>query len=98
MRIKAGSGVLTPVFRYNPVTAADEKIPLSMVHVNSKPQYLVFSLCLPHPDSKYGRFACGELGEAAQRADFRDPNATKTGQTLAIWRSDRDLFSVIRES
>jgi hypothetical protein len=58
-------GVLTPVFRYNPVTAADEKIPLSMVHVNSKPQYLVFSLCLPHPVSKYGQFACGELIEAA---------------------------------
>jgi hypothetical protein len=54
------------VFRYNPFTAADEKIPLSMVHVNTKPQYLVFSLRLPHPDSKYGRFACGELGEAAR--------------------------------
>jgi hypothetical protein len=65
MRIKAVSGVLTPVFRYNPVTAADEKIPLSMVHVNSKPQYLVFSLCLPHPVSKYARFACGELTAAA---------------------------------
>jgi hypothetical protein len=32
-------------FRYNPITAADEKIPLSVVHVNKKPQYLVFS---PH--------------------------------------------------
>ena len=28
--------------RYNPFTAADEKIPLSVVHVNNKPQYLVF--------------------------------------------------------
>ena len=58
-------GVLTPENRNNPVTAADEKIPLSMVHVNPKPQYLVFSLSLPHPDSKYGHFACGELMRAA---------------------------------
>jgi hypothetical protein len=34
----------SPVFSYNPFTAADEKIALSMVHVNSKPQHLVFSL------------------------------------------------------
>jgi hypothetical protein len=34
----------TAGFRYNPFTAADEKITLSVVHVNSKPQYLVFSL------------------------------------------------------
>jgi hypothetical protein len=27
---------------YNPLTAADEKIPLPVVHVNNKPQYLVF--------------------------------------------------------
>jgi hypothetical protein len=29
--------------RYKPFKAADEKIPLSVVHVNNKPQYLVFS-------------------------------------------------------
>ena len=28
--------------RYSPFTAADEKIPLSMVRVNNKPQHLVF--------------------------------------------------------
>jgi hypothetical protein len=28
--------------RYNPFKAADEKVPLSVVHVNKKPQYLVF--------------------------------------------------------
>jgi hypothetical protein len=33
-------------FRYNLFTAADEKIPLSVVHVNNKPQYLVFSSLL----------------------------------------------------
>jgi hypothetical protein len=65
-RFRGLAGVLAPVSRYNPFTAADEKIPLSMVHVNSKPQYLVFSLCLPHPDSKYAEFACGELAEAAR--------------------------------
>jgi hypothetical protein len=31
-------------FVNSPFTAADEKIPLSMVHVNLKPQHLVFSL------------------------------------------------------
>jgi hypothetical protein len=30
-------------FLYSPFTAVDEKIPLSVVQVNSKPQYLVFS-------------------------------------------------------
>jgi hypothetical protein len=34
--------------RNNPFTAADEKIPLSVVDVNNKPQYLVFSLHLWH--------------------------------------------------
>jgi hypothetical protein len=64
-RFRGWRGVLTPVFRYNPFTAADEKIPLSVVHVNTKPQYLVFSSHLPHPVSKYGQFACGKLTEAA---------------------------------
>jgi hypothetical protein len=31
-----------PGSRYNQITAADEKIPLPVVHVNNKPQYLVF--------------------------------------------------------
>ena len=33
---------LRPVFRYSPMKAADEKIPLSVVDVNKKPQYIVF--------------------------------------------------------
>jgi hypothetical protein len=41
-------------FRYNPFTAADEKVPLSVVQVNNKPQYLVFSLHSAHPLSKHG--------------------------------------------
>jgi len=34
--------------RNNPFTAADEKIPLSVVDVNKKPQYLVFSFHFAH--------------------------------------------------
>jgi hypothetical protein len=53
-RLSAASRrIVTPVFHYNSITAADEKIPLSMVHVNKKPQYLVFCLHFPHQPSKY---------------------------------------------
>jgi len=52
--------VLMPAFRYNPFTAADEKIPLSMVRVNPKPQYLVFCLHSPHLAPKHRPFACGK--------------------------------------
>jgi hypothetical protein len=38
--------------RYNPITAADEKIPLSVVQVNNKPQHLVFCLHSRHLLSK----------------------------------------------
>jgi hypothetical protein len=38
---------------FNPITAADEKIPLSVGDVNNKPQYLVFSLHSPHLVRKY---------------------------------------------
>jgi len=43
------------MFRYNTITAADEKIPLSMVRVNKKPQYLVFCLRFPHLSAKYSQ-------------------------------------------
>jgi hypothetical protein len=39
-------------FLYSPITAADEKIPLSMVRVNKKPQHIVFCLHSPHQFSK----------------------------------------------
>jgi hypothetical protein len=55
-----------------------------MVHVNTKPQYLVFCLPLQHPVSKYAEFACGKLIWAASRAGLRIPNATKTVQTLEL--------------
>jgi hypothetical protein len=44
--------VFQPRQRYNPFTAADEKIALSVVHVNNKPQYLVFCCHLRHPFHK----------------------------------------------
>jgi hypothetical protein len=40
---------------YNPLTAAVEKIPLSVVLVNKKPQHIVFCLFLGHPLSKHWR-------------------------------------------
>ena len=49
------SRVVASNYRYNLFTAADEKIPLSVVRVNKKPQYLVFSLHFPHQPSKYSQ-------------------------------------------
>jgi hypothetical protein len=43
-------------FVYSLFTAADEKIALSVVPVNTKPQYLVFDVHFPHPASKHGDF------------------------------------------
>jgi hypothetical protein len=42
--------------RYKPFKAADEKVPLSVVHVNNKPQYLVFWSHFRHQLSKQRRF------------------------------------------
>jgi len=42
------------ILDYSPITAADEKIPLSLVRVNIKPQYLVLSFHFEHPASKLG--------------------------------------------
>jgi hypothetical protein len=38
--------------RYIPIKAADEKVPLSVVYVNKKPQHIVFCLRLGHQTSK----------------------------------------------
>jgi hypothetical protein len=40
-------------FRYSLFTAADEKIPLSVVRVNTKPQYLVFGVHFLHTPAKH---------------------------------------------
>ena len=58
---RSSGGLVTPQFRYSPFTAADEKIPLSMVRVNNKPQYLVFCSHSRHLLSKHGHLACGKL-------------------------------------
>jgi hypothetical protein len=42
--LTASCGAFTLEHHYSPITAAVEKIPLSVVEVNNKPQYLVFSL------------------------------------------------------
>ena len=39
---------LSGVFHYSLFRAADEKIPLSVVRVNNKPQHLVFCWCFAH--------------------------------------------------
>src|SRR5208283_2950663 len=44
---------IAPVFLYSPLTAADEKIPLSVVRVNNKPQHLVFWSHFGHLLSKH---------------------------------------------
>jgi hypothetical protein len=36
-------GTFTPEIVHNPFKAADEKVPLSVVLVNKKPQHIVFS-------------------------------------------------------
>jgi hypothetical protein len=56
---------------YNPLTAADEKIPLSVVLVNKKPQHIVFCLFLGHPLSKHWQIACGKLQAALRDAALR---------------------------
>lgn len=53
-------GVVPPGFLYSPFTAADEKIPLSIGQVNSKPQYLVFSSHLLDELTKHSDSRCGK--------------------------------------
>jgi hypothetical protein len=50
---------------YSPFTAAVGKIPLSMVQVKFKPQYLVFSMYSLVTDHKTLDFCCGKLSEAS---------------------------------
>jgi hypothetical protein len=56
---------ITPGFRYSLFTAAVEKIALSVVRVNTKPQYLVFDVQIPHPASKHWDFRV----ESSKRPD-----------------------------
>jgi hypothetical protein len=56
----SGTGAFAPRQRYNPFTAADEKIALSVVHVNNKPQHIVFCCHSQYPHPKHWEFACGK--------------------------------------
>jgi hypothetical protein len=51
--------VKAPVFGYSPFTAADEKIPPSVVHVNTEPQHLVFCSHFGHLVAQHQPFGCG---------------------------------------
>jgi hypothetical protein len=44
---------IPPAPGYSLFTAADEKIPLPVVQVNNKPQYLVFQTQIRHPSPKH---------------------------------------------
>jgi hypothetical protein len=73
--------VLHAGFRYNPFTAADEKVPLSVVQVNNKPQHLVFSLHSAHPFSKHGHLPVESLKEARRTRISLIKIAPKSMQT-----------------
>jgi len=66
--------------------AADEKITLSVVQVNNKPQHLVFCLYFLHHDSKYWDLAV----ESSKRADVERPFAS---QIASFNVQDRPLIS-----
>lgn len=70
--------VVASNYRYNLFTAADEKIPLSVVRVNKKPQYLVFSLHFPHQPAKYGQLPV----ESSKKP--RDTRTSAQSSTLCL--------------
>jgi hypothetical protein len=59
---------------HSPFTAADEKITLSVVQVNNKPQHLVFCLHFLHPDSKHWDLAVESSKHAVVERPFAFPN------------------------
>ena len=81
-----GKSVLPPGFLYSPFTAADEKIPLSIGQVNSKPQYLVFSSHLQHPPAKPGQSACGKPEMPCRTRLSSDKTASNPVQTPSFPR------------
>jgi len=90
-------GAFPPGFLYSPFTAVDEKIPLSMVQVNSKPQYLVFSshsqLLLADSGSgsqKIGQFCCGKRKQPCQTRLWQVEIASNPVQS---WPAARSLSS-----
>jgi hypothetical protein len=66
----------------SPFTAADEKIPLSVVRVNSKPQYIVFCYRFGHQLSKPGHLPVESLKQPCAQRVCAVLFAPKSGQTL----------------
>jgi hypothetical protein len=72
--------------RYNPLTAADEKIPLPVVHVKNKPQYLVFRCHSLHRFAKHGHLPV-ESSKQPSLARARRIFASKIVQTSPLPQS-----------
>jgi hypothetical protein len=72
--------------RYNPLTAADEKITLSVGHVNNKPQYLVFSLQLWH------------LLRKQRQSPVESLDASRTARGWAIQFAPNAVHTGVRDS
>jgi hypothetical protein len=86
------TAVLHAAFRYNPFTAADEKVPLSVVQVNNKPQHLVFSLHSAHPFSKHGHLPVESSKQplrtrnSCSKTAPKSMQAAKTGQSFPLFQ------------
>jgi len=74
-----------PVFLYNPLTAADEKIPLSVVRVNNKPQHLVFCWHFAHLLSKHRHLPVESLKWPCLARCRAVCFALKSGQRVGPW-------------
>jgi len=60
--------------------AADDKIALSMVRVNNKPQHIVLCCNSGHPPTKHPLFACGKSQRGLFQAAFWLPNCPKPAE------------------
>jgi hypothetical protein len=83
----AGRRLCKTGFGYSPFTAADEKIPLSMVHVNSKPQHLVFWSHTRHPIPKQGQLPVESFRKPRPQRVWRKETGPKPGIMRAFVRS-----------
>jgi len=84
-----------PRFQDSPFTAADEKIALSMVQVNSKPQYLVFCLHSRQLAAKYSHNACGKLKRPFQARFLAGRLCPKMSANRSLRSGTRPNTSVV---
>jgi hypothetical protein len=68
--LNSGLARFTPAFDYNPMTAADEKVPLSVGHVNKKPLHLVFHAHFAYPLSKHRHLPVESREQACSKRVF----------------------------